>query len=324
MVRSYSPTFADDLVGQHDRQVADVVAAVLLADDLADALLVRRVGEDHSSETAIAGLRCPPARAACAARHPRPAGGDPADRVDPLPDADDHGPRDQRHRFALAARLRRSAGAGPVHPLGAAADEDRVLVALGGDQPEPRVRVRSISRFIATVVEYRMISSCGSSDVDGPARLSSATVLEHVDEADRQVVRGGRRLARSSAGRPGEHGSVNVPPTSMSAELSGASEATRSDVIVRPRRGRDHQLARPAPRSRRRQPLLQPVDVDSVSWVIGCPGGRYSVSTWTAARRAVELQDADPLRDRGEGVVALDQRRVDLPGVAVVHQQPRL
>jgi hypothetical protein len=38
------------------------------------------------------------------------------------------------------ARLRRSARRVPP-PLGAAADEDRVLAALGGDQPDPRPTV---------------------------------------------------------------------------------------------------------------------------------------------------------------------------------------
>src|SRR6266567_1121238 len=67
-----------------------------------------------------------------------------------------------------------------------------------------------------------------------------------------------------------------------------------------------------------REPLLQPVDVDGDIGGDRMPRRQVLRLHLSAARRAVELQDADPLGIGGEGVVALDQRRVDLPGVAVV------
>src|SRR6516162_1966185 len=113
--------------------------SLLLADDLLGAFLMPRVGEapqqrDDDRPGAAVHQHAELAPQVVLVQRPD----DPAGRVDPLLDPDDHGPRDERRRLALPGQVAPLSQPGPVGPLGAAADEDRVLVALGGDQPDPR------------------------------------------------------------------------------------------------------------------------------------------------------------------------------------------
>ena len=146
------------------------------------------------------------------------------------------------------ARLRRSARRVPsVHwaprPMRIASSWPSVVIS---PTRGPR---RSIRRFMATVVEYRMTSRRGSSDSRSCPASSATSSIALTKQTDRSYGVVGALPIQRWPSRVST-ASVKVPPTSMSAELSGASEATRSDVIAHPRRGRARPAARPAPRSR--------------------------------------------------------------------------
>ena len=154
------------------------------------------------------------------------------------------------------ARLRRSARRVPsVHwaprPMRIASSWPSVVIS---PTRGPR---RSIRRFIATVVEYRMTSRRGRSDSRSCTVSSATSSIALTKQTDRSYGVVGALPIQRWPSRVST-ASVKVPPTSMSAELSPelspelswASDATRSDVIAHLPRGRARPAARPAPRSR--------------------------------------------------------------------------
>ena len=270
-----------DLAGQHHRQVADVILLVFLADDLLGAFLVPGIGEAPQQRDDDRP---------CSAVHQQAElapqvvlvqrADDPSGRVDALLDADDHGPRDERCRFALHGEVAALGQAGPVGPLGAAADEDRVLVALGGDQADPGSApfdqaVHGHGRGVPDDVEARQ------------ERLEvlpglERDLLDRVDEAHRQVVRGGRRLADPALAVEGEHG---VGEGAAHVDVGGIERGVGSHPFGCHRAP----PSRPGTTSRPSRTSISPAESRcfsrsmsmEMSGVIGCPGGRYSVSTWT-------------------------------------------
>ncbi len=143
----------DDLGGQDHRQVADVVVAVLLADDPLDRLLVRGVHErpqqrHHERPRAAVDERADLLAHVILVERPDHL----AARVDPLLDADDQPARDDRRGLFWSGSARRSSSRVPsIHcaplPIRVASSWPWVVISA------TRGPERSSSRFIATVVE---------------------------------------------------------------------------------------------------------------------------------------------------------------------------
>ena len=144
----------DDLGGQDHRQVADVVVAVLLADDPLDRLLVRRVHErpqQRHHERPRAAVDEPAHLLAHVVLVERPD--DLAARVDALLDAGDQLARDDRLRLVLQRQRAPLVEPRAVDPLRALADQRSRPRGPAVVISATRGPLRSSSRFMATVVE---------------------------------------------------------------------------------------------------------------------------------------------------------------------------
>src|SRR5215218_10559632 len=187
-----------------------------------------------------------------------------AARVDAFLDADDQLAWHDRARLVLVGQRAPLVDARTVDPLRALADQRRVLVALGRDQRDARSTAleQTVHRHGGRVPNGL---DTAHEVIEREARLAGR-LLHHLHEADAQVVRRRRHLPVARLAIEREH---HVGERSSDVDVDRVHHtsltASRSPRIS----------SSPASsRSRSRSRSI------SISCVTGCPGGRYSVSTW--------------------------------------------
>ncbi|MPL89786.1 hypothetical protein SDC9_35828 [bioreactor metagenome] len=224
-----------DLGGQRDRHRAEEFLGIFLLDDAADLALMRGVHERPQQADDDALHAAVDQRLQLLAQLVGVEGADhPAVAVKPLGQAHHHVGGDQRLGLADHRHVADLVEGHAVGPAARAADEDRVLEARGGDQPEARPlaldqRVGADRGGIAQRLD--LAEEAVRRQTGALAELAQAA-----DQADRQVVMGGGRFGGDQRAIFGDGAQIGKGAADVDANIvshgflpdrSGASGALR-------------------------------------------------------------------------------------------------